>query len=159
MTTVLASLENLFLVLESTKDGWRVQEHPKQQNSSSVFDPQSPERAYCGTFDNGLWKTDNNGQTWEKTSLNVSNSKITSISVSPTERGKGGFNRIFVGMEPSTIYSSIDGAETWNKIEIFVVASTENVGACCGLMREQIPEMDMDTRRKRKARNRALQTG
>jgi hypothetical protein len=119
MTTLLASLENLFLVLESTKDGWRVQEHPKQQNSSSVFDPQSLERAYCGTFDNGLWKTDNNGQTWEKTSLNVSNSKITSISVSPTEKGKGGFNRIFVGMEPSTIYSSTDGGETWNKIDDF----------------------------------------
>jgi hypothetical protein len=64
MTTILASLENLFLVIESTKHGWKVQEHLKGQKPSSLaFDPEHPQRAFCGTFDNGLWKTDNNGQT------------------------------------------------------------------------------------------------
>lgn len=120
MTTILASLENLFLVIDSTKHGWKVQEHLKRQKPSSLaFDPEHPERAYCGTFDNGLWKTDNNGQTWEKTSLEVSGSSIMSLSVSPIEKGEHGFNKLFVGMEPSIIYSSIDGGQTWEKIDEF----------------------------------------
>ncbi len=120
MTTILASLENLFLVIESTKQGWKVQEHLKRQKPSSLAsDPEHPQRAYSGIFDNGLWKTDNNGQTWEKTSLEVSGSSIMSLSVSPIEKGEHGFNKLFVGMEPSIIYSSIDGGQTWEKIDEF----------------------------------------
>jgi len=108
------------LVVESTKHGWIVQELLKGQKSSSLaFDPEHPQRAYCGTFDNGLWKTDNNGQSWEKTSLEVSGSSIMSLSVSPIEKGEDGFNKLFVGMEPSIIYSSIDGGQTWEKIDEF----------------------------------------
>jgi photosystem II stability/assembly factor-like uncharacterized protein len=120
MTTILASMQNSLLVLDSTKDGWNVHEHLKQHNPNSLaFDPQNPGRAYCGTFDAGLWKTDDNCQTWEKTSLNVSGSNITSVSVSPAEVGKEGFNRLFVGMEPSGIFSSNDGSQTWEKINGF----------------------------------------
>ncbi|HKX21093.1 MAG TPA: hypothetical protein VJM74_05435, partial [Nitrososphaeraceae archaeon] len=92
MTSILAALENLVLVVESSKDGWKVQESLKGQKPSSlVFDPEHPQRAYCGTSDNGLYKTDDNGQTWEKTSLKVSNSSIMSLSVSPIEKGQDGF--------------------------------------------------------------------
>ena len=120
MTTILASMQNSLLVLDSTKDGWKVHEHLKQHNPNSLaYDPQNPERAYCGTFDAGLWKTDDNCQTWERTSLNVSGSNITSVAVSPVEVGKEGFNRLFVGMEPSVIFSSNDGGQTWEKINGF----------------------------------------
>jgi photosystem II stability/assembly factor-like uncharacterized protein len=120
LTTILAALEDLVLIVESSKDGWKVQESLKGQKPSSlVFDPEHPQRAYCGTSDNGLYKTDDNGQTWEKTSLKASNSSIMSLSVSPIEKGQDGFNKIFVGMEPSIIYSSIDGGHTWEKIDEF----------------------------------------
>src|SRR5678816_2386834 len=114
MTTVLAAMQNSLLVLDSTKDGWKVHEDLKQHSPSSLaYDPQNPERAYCGTSDAGLWKTDDNGQTWGQTSLDVSGSNIMSISVSPVEKGKEGFNRLFVGTEPSVIFSSGDGGQTW----------------------------------------------
>ena len=79
--TILASLENLVLVVESTKHGWKIEEALRGEKPSSLaYDPEHSERAYCGTFDNGLWKTDNNGQTWEKTSLEVSGSSIILVS-------------------------------------------------------------------------------
>jgi hypothetical protein len=116
----LASLQNTLLVVYSTKDGWKVREHLKQLNPSSLsFDPQNPDRAYCGTFNDGLWKTDNNGHTWDKTSLNTSGFSIMSLSVSHMEKGEKGFGKLFVGMEPSIIYSSIDGGNTWEKIDEF----------------------------------------
>ena len=120
MTTILAALENLVLVVESSKDGWKVKEPLKGQKPSSLaFDPGHPQRAYCGTSDNGLWKTDSNGQTWEKTSLQVSNSSIMSLSVSPIEKGQDGFNKLLVGMEPSLIYTSSDGGQNWEKTDEF----------------------------------------
>ena len=42
-----------------------------------------------------------------------------SLSVSPMEKGEHGFDKLFVGMEPSIIYSSIDGGQTWEKIDEF----------------------------------------
>lgn len=120
MTTILASMQNLLLVLDSTKDGWRIHEHLKQYKPSSIAtDPQHSDRAYCGTFDAGLWKTNDSGQTWEKTFLTTSNSNITSVSVNPIEKGEEGFNKLYIGTEPSVIYSSSDGGQTWKKIDEF----------------------------------------
>ena len=120
MTTVLASLQNSLLVANSSKDGWRVKEHFKGLDPSSlVCDSQNSERAYCGTFDNGLLKTDDNGYTWNKTSLNTSGCNIMSLATRSMEKGEKRFDKLFVGMEPSIIYSSIDGGNTWEKINEF----------------------------------------
>ncbi len=118
MTTILASLQNSILVLESTKNGWKTQSLNLNNPTCLVFDPRNSGRAYCGTFDNGLWKTDDNGQTWEKTSLNTSGYNITTISASHIEKGDH-FSKLFVGMEPSMIFSSIDGGQTWEIIDEF----------------------------------------
>jgi photosystem II stability/assembly factor-like uncharacterized protein len=114
-------MQNSLLVLDSTKDGWKVHEHCKHQNPCSIvaIDPNNSDRAYCGTIDNGVWKTDDNGLSWEKTSLNISGYNIMSLSVSHTEKGKEGFSKLFVGMEPSLICSSVDGGQNWEKIDEF----------------------------------------
>ncbi len=120
MTTILAAMQNSLLVLDSTKDGWKSHEHLKQHNPNTLaFDPNNPNRAYCGTYDAGLWKTDDSGQTWEKAKFNIPDSNITSISVSHIEKGYGVFNKLFVGTEPSVLFSSSDGGETWEKISGF----------------------------------------
>ena len=114
-------MQHSLLILEATKEGWKVNELLKQHNINSVaVDHHNKNRAYCGTFDNGLWKTDNNGQTWEKTTLNDPVSYIMSLSVSKVEKGgESGFGRLFVGTEPSLILTSIDGGITWEKIDEF----------------------------------------
>ena len=63
-----------------------------------ALDPSNPNRAYCGTFGNGLWKTDDGGETWkrirkeeEEDSSNdsISNrTQVMSVSVSHIERGR-----------------------------------------------------------------------
>jgi hypothetical protein len=40
-----------------------------------------------------------------------------SVSVSSLEReSNGGFNTVYVGTEPTAVYRSNDGGETWQKI-------------------------------------------
>jgi hypothetical protein len=107
-------MQNSLLVLNSSKDGWRIREYLKGYKPQAVaFDPLNSNRAYCGTFDNGLWKTDDGGQTWDKVRMNIHDSNIMSVSVSPLEQGNSGFSKVFVGTEPSALYVSNDGCESW----------------------------------------------
>lgn len=120
LATILASLQTTLLVLYSTNDGWKLHESLNNLNPTSVaFDPFIAERAYCGTFDNGLWKTDDKGQSWQKTSLNISDSNIMSLSVSKVEKTESGFVRLMVGTEPSLIFTTVDGGDTWTEIDEF----------------------------------------
>jgi len=125
MTVLFAAMENSLLVLESSLKGgdgniWKVNEDLKGLHPTAIaIDPQNSYRVYCGTWNNGLWKTDDNGQTWEKTLLTIPNANITTVSVSPIEKGEEGFNKLFVGTEPSIIYSSSDGGQTWEIIDGF----------------------------------------
>jgi photosystem II stability/assembly factor-like uncharacterized protein len=125
MTILFAAMENSLLVLKSSSNGddnnrWKVNEDLKGLHPTAIaIDPQNSNRVYCGTWNNGLWKTDNSGQTWEKTLLRISNANITTVSVSPIEKGEEGFNKLFVGTEPSIIYSSSDGGQTWKIIDGF----------------------------------------
>ena len=66
-------------------------------------------KIYCGTWSNGLWKTDDNGQTWEKTLLTISNVNITIVSVSPIEKGEE-------EKQDKTIYNLYP--ERWQKAQV-----------------------------------------
>ncbi len=73
MTKLIAGLQNSVLVIESSsKSGrWKTYESLKGSHPQSMaFDLLNPNRAYCGTFDKGLLKTDNGGQTWDSIGKN-----------------------------------------------------------------------------------------
>jgi photosystem II stability/assembly factor-like uncharacterized protein len=115
MTTLIAAMQNLVLILESSKTGWKTHENLKGTHPQSLaFDHGVPNRAYCGTFGEDLWKTDDNGKTWNSIGKNeISNSNIMSVSVSPIKKGNDRFSKIYLGTEPSTLYVSGDGGESW----------------------------------------------
>ena len=121
MTTMMAAMQDLLLVLESSYSNsrWKIQECLKGTHPQALaFDTQNTNRAYCGTFGNGLWKTEDRGQTWDSIANNAfCSSNVMSVSVSPLEFGDLGFNKIYVGTEPSAFYSSNDGGESWHKME------------------------------------------
>ncbi len=118
MPTILAGMQNSLLVVKSTKAGWNIHQslvgtHPQ----SIAFDPHSPGRAYCGTFEGGLWKTDDGGQKWDQIGKDsMSNKYVTSVSVSSLETGGSDFNVVYVGTEPSEFYRSEDGGLTWERM-------------------------------------------
>jgi hypothetical protein len=125
----MVGIQNSILVLESSDD-FKIKEASKENSPQSVtsdpqrakpqcvtFDPQNPGRAYWGTFDNGLWKTDDRGQTWSNTGKDtISSPQIMSVAVSPLNGGNR-FNRVYAGTEPSAFYTSDDGGESWERME------------------------------------------
>ena len=119
MTTLLAAMQNSVLVLESSKTGWRIHENLRGTHPQGIaFDHRIPNRAYCGTFGEGLWKTDDNGLTWNSIGMNeIYNANIMSVSVTPLKEGNDrGSSKVYVGTEPSTLCVSSDGGESWEII-------------------------------------------
>ena len=108
-------------VLESsTKTGWKTHESLRGTHPQCIaFDPRNSNNAYCGTFGDGLWKTDDGGQIWDsivKDGSGISSKDVMSVSVSHLEGGNNGFNTVYVGTEPSAIYRSDDGGISWEKM-------------------------------------------
>ena len=125
----MVGIQNSILVLDSSED-YKIREisksgdppgsksHPPMAMPQCLaFDSKNPGRAYCGTFGNGLLKTDDRGQSWTNTGKDViSSSQIMSVAVSPMNGGKR-FNRVYAGTEPSALYISNDGGDSWERLE------------------------------------------
>ncbi len=60
--------------MDSTRGEWMVtHQHLNGYSVQTVvaFDSLNHNRAYCGTWDNGFWKTDDRCQTWDKTPIEI----------------------------------------------------------------------------------------
>lgn len=78
-----------------------------------AIDPQNPDRVYWGTSDNGLWKTDDCGQSWTVTGKDdISSPQIMAVRVTPLNTANR-FSKVYAGTEPSALYISNDGGDTW----------------------------------------------
>jgi photosystem II stability/assembly factor-like uncharacterized protein len=117
-TKLLIAMQDSVLTLESSKSSWNIRDSLRGTHPQCIaFDPSKPNRAYCGTFGNGLWKTDDGGETWDNIGKEAISSKdVMSVSVSHLERGNNGFNIVYVGTEPTAFYRSDDGGQSWDKM-------------------------------------------
>jgi photosystem II stability/assembly factor-like uncharacterized protein len=77
-----------------------------------AVDPRDPNRAYVGTFDDGLYATDDGGESWREAWHGVGDRRVMSVSVSPSHV-QDGISVVYAGTEPSNLYRSEDGGKTW----------------------------------------------
>jgi photosystem II stability/assembly factor-like uncharacterized protein len=117
MVTLMIGMQDSLLVLDSSNN-YKIHECLKGTDPQIIaFDPKNQSRAYCGTFGDGLLKTDDSGQNWKRIGNDtISSQNITSVSVSHLAR-ENSFNRVYVGTEPSALYTSNDGGDSWEKME------------------------------------------
>ncbi|WP_323674667.1 hypothetical protein [Halorubellus sp. PRR65] len=74
-----------------------------------------PERAFAGTAGAGVFRTTDGGGSWSRVDLDaavagagVDASHVTAVAVAPWDA-----DVVFVGTEPSRVYRSVDGGETF----------------------------------------------
>jgi photosystem II stability/assembly factor-like uncharacterized protein len=77
-----------------------------------AVDPRDPNRAYVGTFDDGLYATGDGGSTWRSSWEGVADRRVMSVVVSPSHQA-GGVSVVYAGTEPSNLYRSEDGGKSW----------------------------------------------
>src|SRR5215213_7616777 len=63
-------------------------------------------RAWCGTHQDGVFRTDDGGRSWR--SVGLPGRRIMAIAASPVER-----DVVWVGTEPSEVWRSSDAGNTW----------------------------------------------
>ena len=77
-----------------------------------AVDPHDPRRVYAGTYDDGVYRTLDGGQTWEQVGDAIPHRRVLSVAISPSHR-TGGRSAVYVGTEPSNLYRSEDDGRTW----------------------------------------------
>lgn len=110
MTTVYAAMEDELLVIEGENDDWRADskltgEHPQ----CLALDPERPERLYCGTFGQGLYKSEDGGTSWRMVGEGIIHAEIMAVAVAHD-------GTVYAGTEPSAVFRSGDGGESWQSL-------------------------------------------
>ncbi|MDN6344586.1 MAG: hypothetical protein L0J87_07290 [Tetragenococcus koreensis] len=88
------------------------------QPTRLAFDPQNERVIYCGTSNNGLWKSEDGGDNWSKIGnekqLGIRSERVTSVAVRPSKKTSEN-NIVYAGTEPSMLYYSNDKGVTWHE--------------------------------------------
>ena len=77
-----------------------------------AVDPTDSNRVFVGTFDAGVYRTRDAGESWERVNHGLPHQRVLSIAVSPSRRVDG-MQAVYAGTEPSRLYRSDDDGETW----------------------------------------------
>lgn len=121
---MILAFDRELVIAERNSSGWTVSSRFKGANPITVAcDPSNPDRIYCGTFDRGLWRSVDGGSSWEAIGMLPSFGEVfpddaptirsvTALTVSP-HTGEGGHGIVYVGTEPSALYVSKDGGDSF----------------------------------------------
>jgi photosystem II stability/assembly factor-like uncharacterized protein len=80
-----------------------------------AVDPHDPQRVYVGTFDNGLFSSEEAGLTWREDDEGLGDRRVLSLAVSPSH-SESGVSVVYAGTEPSNLYRSEDAGHSWQRI-------------------------------------------
>ncbi|MFD1067854.1 WD40/YVTN/BNR-like repeat-containing protein [Oceanobacillus locisalsi] len=100
--------------IKKEEQGWVMEERPTPAPFLCLAaDPSRKGRLYGGTFNEGLWISNDSGKTWMPAGSGITHNRVMSVAVSPTEV-KNGYHVVWAGTEPSGLFRSEDGGETWS---------------------------------------------
>lgn len=116
MTSIYMARSDALLVLRAEHGGWRAERQLEGLAAQCLAaDPVRPECVYCGTFGNGLWRSDNAGATWRPVGEGIRSPQLMALAVSADERA-GDTGVVYAGTEPTALYRSEDGGDTWHDL-------------------------------------------
>lgn len=100
-----AALENAFF---ADSGEWERRDPPTDARLQCIAASEdAPERVFCGTFGDGLYRSEDAGVTWEHVDVAEN---VMSLTVAPHDP-----DEVWLGTEPSAVYHSTDGGETWTE--------------------------------------------
>jgi photosystem II stability/assembly factor-like uncharacterized protein len=116
MTTIFVALPETLLVLRRQHGSWQLNRQLEGLPTQCLAaDPLQPEHLYCGTFGQGLWRSEDAGASFQPVGEGIRSAQIMAVAVSRTER-VGAAGVVYVGTEPSALYRSEDRGSTWQAL-------------------------------------------
>lgn len=80
-----------------------------------AVDPREPRRIYAGTFDDGVYVSDDGGESWRESSSGLDDRRVLALAVSRSHQ-QHGTSIVYAGTEPSNLYRSEDAGESWQRL-------------------------------------------
>jgi photosystem II stability/assembly factor-like uncharacterized protein len=77
-----------------------------------AVDPRDARRIFVGTFDRGIYRSLDGGDTWESAGSGIVDSRVLSIAISPIDH-ENGRSVVYAGTEPSMLNRSEDDGAMW----------------------------------------------
>jgi photosystem II stability/assembly factor-like uncharacterized protein len=87
-------------------------------------DPRDPDRIYAGTFDQGLYVSEDGGVAWREDGRGLDDRRVMSLAVSPSHRASG-ISVVYAGTEPSNLYRSEDAGRSWQRLPALLELPSE----------------------------------
>ncbi|MFN8592235.1 MAG: hypothetical protein U0031_12315 [Thermomicrobiales bacterium] len=78
-----------------------------------AVDPQDPERIFAGTFDRGVYRSRDGGDSWQSVGAGMADARVLSLAISPCHEVDGR-SVVYAGTEPSALLRSEDDGATWH---------------------------------------------
>lgn len=115
MTAILIGRAHGLTVISGVPGRWQAAEHFAGRDVQCLAaDPLRPEVVYCGTFGQGLWRSDDAGVSWHAVGAGIAHPQLMAVAVSVHER-HGDSGVVYAGTEPSALFRSMDGGATWRE--------------------------------------------
>ncbi|MFC6992639.1 WD40/YVTN/BNR-like repeat-containing protein [Haladaptatus sp. GCM10025707] len=112
MTSIYAPLREVLVVATGRGGDWQATERLDGHSLECVaVSPAEPKRIFVGTFESGLQRSLDAGDTWESVGEDVIEGAVMSARVSPHDP-----DTVYVGTEPSAVYRSTDGGDSWTAL-------------------------------------------
>jgi len=113
VTILYVAIDRALAVVSQRNGGWGVDLHlVGSQPQCLAVDPLHQEQVYCGTFDQGLWRSADAGASWEPAGEGIAHEQVMSVAVSAAEQVRGS-GVVYAGTEPSAIFRSEDQGHSW----------------------------------------------
>jgi hypothetical protein len=115
MIKLYMALENGLAILSRGNGHWQIDQQLVGLSTYCLAaDPHCTERVYCGTFGQGLWRSEDAGASWQPVGEGITYAEVMSVAVSSLEH-TGDYGVVWAGTEPSTLFRSEDGGQTWQE--------------------------------------------
>ena len=116
MTTMLyvATNQGVVSLQEESAGSWAIRGHALQSwdTNDVAVSPTAPERAYVATRGDGVWRSDDYGDSWRKPSRGrPAPGKVKCVTIDPHDA-----NKLWAGTEPIGIWVSGDGGANWEEL-------------------------------------------
>ena len=109
MATIYLAMDDELLVVRGDGGGWETRTELVDRGPRCLaVDPERPERVWCGGLA-GVWMTEDAGAGWRPAGAALERSSVSAIAA-----GDGGL--LFAGADPSALFRSEDGGETWEEL-------------------------------------------
>ncbi len=110
-STVFAAMSDRLVVAGGAGDDWTTAERLTDRSRLECA-LAADDRLFVGTFEDGLLRSDDGGETWERVGAeSIESAAVMSLAADPSDPSV-----LWAGTEPSAVYRSTDGGDTWTHV-------------------------------------------